>query len=206
MFWQPKDGMRPPPLRHNPFTALVTPRPIGWVSTISAGGIVNLAPYSFFNAVANDPPCVMFCANGRHADGGPKDSLANLRDVPEFVWHLCTWGLHEQMNLSAEHLPRSVDEMARAGLPAAPSQLVQPPRIRDARVAMECEVVQIVALPDGRDGIRNNLVVGRVVGIHLDDDVIVDGRVDVLRLRPVARLGYMDYTSVDAAFEMLRPD
>ena len=206
MFWEPKDGMRPPPLKHSPFNAIVAPRPIGWISTVDAAGAVNLAPYSYFNAVSGEPPCVMYCANGRHADGGQKDSLTNVREVPEFVFNLCTWGLHEQMNLTAAHLPRSIDEMGEAGLAAAPSVKVRPPRIAAAKAALECEVVTVVALPDGRNGITNNLIVGRVIGIHLDDDVIVDGRVDVLKLRPVARLGYFDYATADSLFEMLRPD
>jgi len=207
MFWEPKDGMRPSPLTHNPFNAIVAPRPIGWISTVSAAGEVNLAPFSYFNAVAGEPPCVMFCVNGRNRhDGGVKDSLANVREVPEFVFNLCTAELAEQMNRSAAHLPRSVDEMAQAGLAAAASVKVRPPRVAAAKAALECEVYTVLALPDGAGGVTNNLVVGRVVGIHLADEAIVDGRVDPLKLASLARLGYLDYSVVDNVFEMVRPD
>lgn len=207
MHFDPAVTMRPPPLQHNPYTALVMPRPIGWVSTMGKDGIVNLAPYSFFNAVAGDPPCVMFCANGRNRhDGGEKDSLRNVREVPEFVWNLCTYDLREQMNATSEHFPRGVDEMAKAGLAPAPSIKVRPPRVARAKVALECEVYRIVDLPPGKDGITNNMVIGRVVCVHVADEVISEGKIDVLKLKPMARLGYFDYAVIDDFITLLRPD
>jgi flavin reductase (DIM6/NTAB) family NADH-FMN oxidoreductase RutF len=207
MHFDPAVTMRPPPLKHNPYTALVMPRPIGWVSTIGKDGIVNLAPYSFFNAVAGDPPCVMFCANGRNRhDGGEKDSLRNVREVPEFVWNLCTYDLREEMNATSEHFPHGVDEMAKAGLAPAPSVKIRPPRVARSKVALECVVYRIVDLPPTRDGATNNMVIGRVVCVHIADEAIVDGKIEVLKLKPMARLGYFDYAVIDDFITLLRPD
>ena len=127
MFIDPSDGMRQPPLKFSPFKALVVPRPIGWVTTMSADGVLNLAPFSYFNAVCDAPPCVMYCVNGTHKDGGLKDSLVNVEATGEFVFNLTTWDLRVQMNDTSAHVPRSVDEMAEFGLTAAPSLKVKPP-------------------------------------------------------------------------------
>ncbi len=206
MFIDPAINMKPAPLRFSPFKALVVPRPIGWISTISAAGAVNLAPFSFFNGVSDDPPCVMYCPNGTHRDGGPKDSLKNVQETGEFVFNLCNWELREKMNLTAEHLPRGVDEMSAAGLAALPSEKVAPPRVAAAPAAFECRHIQTVDLPVGSGGKGSHVVIGEVVGIHIDDGVIVDGIVDIGLLRPVARLGYMDYAVVEESFSMARPD
>ncbi len=206
MFIDPAINMKPAPLRFSPFKALVVPRPIGWISTISAAGAVNLAPFSFFNGVSDDPPCVMYCPNGTHRDGGPKDSLKNVQETGEFVFNLCNWELREKMNLTAEHLPRGIDEMSAAGLAALPSEKVAPPRVAAAPAAFECRHIQTVDLPVGSGGKGSHVVIGEVVGIHIDDGVIVDGIVDIGLLRPVARLGYMDYAVVEESFSMARPD
>ncbi len=206
MFIDPAIDMRPAPLRFSPFKALVVPRPIGWISTVSTGGDINLAPFSFFNGVSDDPPCVMYCPNGSHPDGGPKDSLKNAEETGEFVFNLCNWDLREKMNLTAEHLPRNVDEMAAAGLEAAPSEKVAPPRVAAAPAAFECRYIQTVELPAGTGGRKSHIVIGEVIGIHIDESVIVDGIVDIGLLQPVARLGYMDYAVVREGFSMARPD
>ncbi len=206
MFIDPAIDMRPAPLRFSPFKALVVPRPIGWISTVSAAGEINLAPFSFFNGVSDDPPCVMYCPNGTHPDGGPKDSLKNVQETGEFVFNLCNWDLREKMNETAAHLPRSVDEMAAAGLPAAECEKVAPPRVAAAPAAFECRYIQTVDLPIGRSGKASHVVLGEVIGIHIDDSVIADGIVDIGLLRPVARLGYMDYAVVEEGFTMMRPD
>jgi flavin reductase (DIM6/NTAB) family NADH-FMN oxidoreductase RutF len=197
-------GMKPPGFRHSLYNALVVPRPIGWISTVRADGVVNLAPFSFSNMVAGDPPSFMYCANGSHREGGPKDSLANIAEVPEFVFNLCSYDLREQMNATSATSPRSVDEMAAAGLEAAPAVRVRPPRVAAAPLALECEVVQVVPLPSS-ETTSNNMVIGRVVEIHIDDRVVVDGIVDVRRIRPLARLGYQDYAVIDEPFSMVRP-
>jgi flavin reductase (DIM6/NTAB) family NADH-FMN oxidoreductase RutF len=205
MLIDPEIGMRPPPLRHNPFKALVAPRPIGWISTASAGGAINLAPYSYFNAVADSPPCVMFCPNGAKPDGSLKDSLVNVRETGEFVFNMATWATREQMNLTSAHEPRSVDEMAKAGLTAVPSVKVRPPRVKESPVHFECRLIQVVQMPAGKRGEPNHVVFGQVIAVHVSEEVVTDGLIDYRKLRPIARLGYMDYCVVDEHFSMQRP-
>lgn len=202
MFYETKD---PHGLKHNPFKSLIVPRPIGWVSTVDARGVVNLAPYSFFNGVGSDPPTVMFASEGTHTDGDFKDSATNVRETGEFVCNLATWELREPMNATSEHVPRSVDEFELAELTPSPSRLVAPPRVAESPVHLECTHLQTVELPSN-DPERPTLVVfGRVVGIHIDDSIIRDGMIDMDVFKPIARLGYMDYTVVDNVFTMRRP-
>lgn len=197
---------RPHGLRHNPFNALVIPRPIGWISSLDADGVPNLAPYSFFNAVAYTPPQVIFSVTGRHAtEGGFKDTLANVEATGEFVVNLATWGLREQMNRSSAPAPRTVDEFKLAGVTPAPAQLVKPPRVAESPVHLECRYVQTVKLLTADPKSPNSLVVGEVLGIHIADDVIVDGMVDYARLDAIGRLGYQDYTRVGGIFALERP-
>lgn len=205
MLIDPEIGMRPAPLKHNPFKALVAPRPIGWISTASASGAINLAPYSYFNAVADSPPCVMFCPNGTKPDGSLKDSLVNVQEIGEFVFNIATWATREQMNATSAHEPRSVDEMAKAGLTAIPSVKVKPPRVKESPVHFECRLIQVVRLPDGKHGEPNHVVFGQVIAVHISEEVVTDGLVDYRKLRPIARLGYMDYCVVGEHFSMQRP-
>jgi flavin reductase (DIM6/NTAB) family NADH-FMN oxidoreductase RutF len=196
---------QPHGLRHNPFKSLVAPRPIGWVTTISQAGKVNLAPFSFFNAVADAPPIVIIACNGSHKDGGAKDTLANIRETGEFVCNIATWELREQMNLSSADAPHGVDEMKLAGLAAAPSELVKPPRVAPAPAHLECVHLQTIELPATRAGSTNHTIFGRVVGVHISADILRDGMVDMTRFQPIARLGYNDYTVVREVFTMVRP-
>ena len=191
-------------LPHDPFKSCVVPRPIGWVSTLSATNVVNLAPYSFFNGVASAPHMVMFSSNGP-APQAEKDSLANCAETGEFVFNMATWDLREAMNRTSAPVERNVDEFELAGLEKAPSVLVKPPRVKASPIQMECRVHEIVDLPSDDPGIRNAIVLGRVLGIHIDDGVLTDGLVDMAKVRPIARLGYMDYTRVDLVFDMPRP-
>ena len=188
-------------LKHDPFKALVSPRPIGWISTIGTDGVVNLAPYSFFNAVAADPHYVMF------ASGGRKDSQRNAEETGEFVCSLATYALRNEMNKTGASAAPHVDEMELAGLTPAASQLVKPPRVKDSPVAFECRYHQTVNLP-GRNGEMGHyaMVIGKVVGIYIDDNAIHDGIVDMTALKPLARLGYHDYTVVESVFSMGRPE
>lgn len=202
MFYEPRDHHG---LKRDPFKSLVVPRPIGWISSQDADGRVNLAPYSFFNAVASNPPIVMFSANGVHAEGGIKDSAKNAEESGEFVCNLATWALREKMNVSSASLPRSADEFDVAGLTPAPSRLVKPPRVKESPVHLECLWIKSVPLPADDPDEPNTVVFGKVVGIHIDDAVIKDGLVDVSAFRPIARLGYMDYTVVETIFSMKRP-
>ena len=203
MFYQPGDEHG---LRGNPFNQLVIPRPIGWISSLDAAGHVNLAPFSFFSAVAYTPPQVMFSTTGPHAEGGAKDSLHNVRETGEFVFNLTTWALREAVNLTSTPAPRDVDELALAGLTPAPSHVVSPPRVAESPVHLECTLVEIVELrtPD-RAAHTNTAIFGEVVGVHIADDLLVDGLVDVRLLRPIGRLGYREYVDVTDSFEMTRP-
>jgi flavin reductase (DIM6/NTAB) family NADH-FMN oxidoreductase RutF len=185
---------------HDPFKALVVPRPIGWISTMSAKGELNLAPYSYFNGFSSVPPIVGFSSEG------DKDSSTFAMESGEFVWSMATWDLRDAMNASAATLPRGESEFAHAGLDTAPSRLVKPPRVAASPVAFECKVTEMVKLKDldGRDSGRR-LVLGRVVGIHLDERFVKDGRVDSAAMRPIARGGYDEYSVVERVFTMPRP-
>jgi flavin reductase (DIM6/NTAB) family NADH-FMN oxidoreductase RutF len=203
MFYRPGEEHG---LRGNPFNQLVIPRPIGWISSLDTEGRVNLAPFSFFNAVAYVPPQVMFSTTGPHAEGGAKDSLHNVRETGEFVFNLATWPLREAVNLTSTPAPRDIDELELAGLTPAAARVVSPPRVAESPVHLECTLVEIVELrtPD-REAHTNTTVFGEVVGVHIADEAIVDGRVDALRLDPIARLGYDEYTRVVQVFAMTRP-
>ena len=202
MFYEPKDGSGLP---HNPLNAIVVPRPIGWISTLSAEGVPNLAPYSFFNAVAYTPPQVMFAATSNHQFGGLKDAVADAQTTGEFVVNVATWEMREQMNASAVPAPREVDEFEYAGLTKAGSRLVKCPRVAESPVHLECRyTTSLEVISDDADN-PNTVVFGEVVGVHIDDSVLVDGRVDFLKLRPVGRLGYLDFVEVDSFFTMPRP-
>ena len=202
MFYKPHE---PHGLRHNPFKCLVAPRPIGWISSLDAAGRPNLAPFSFFNALASEPPVVVFGANGPHLEGGLKDTLVNVEATGEFVCNLATWETREAMNITSASAPRTADEFALAGLTPAPSALVAPARVKESPVHLECRYLQSVALPSDDPTQPNSAVLGQVVGIHIDDAVIKDGMLDQAALKPIARLGYQDYTVVETIFSMRRP-
>ena len=203
MFYEPRNGSGLP---HNPFKAIVVPRPIGWISTLSAAGIPNLAPYSFFNAVADNPPQVMFSASNNHKYGGLKDAVADVQSTGEFVVNVATLDLREQMNASAVPAPHDVDEFEYAGLTKAESRLVRCPRVAESPLHLECRYTQSVELPSDVPGDQNTLVFGEVVGVHIDESLLVDGRIDYFKVRPVGRLGYLDYVEVNNSFAMDRPD
>lgn len=199
MFYEPKDGHGLP---HNPFNALITPRPIGWISTRGADGADNLAPYSFFNGVAYEPPQVMFaCTSGKPDQDGVKDSTANIRDTGVFCINVVEFASAEAMNRTSGAWPRGVDEFADAGIAKAPCRLIDAPRVADAPAAMECRLTRIVQI----EGAANTVVFGEVIGIHMRDDCLVDGMFDVTRFQPVGRLGYRDFTKVTELFSLNRP-
>lgn len=187
-------------LARNPFTSLVVPRPIGWISTINPAGTVNLAPYSYFNVVSNRPPLVMF------ASTEPKDSRHNAEVTGEFVASLASFDLREEMGRSSEPIGRHESEPELIGLEMTPSRLVKTPRVANAWTALECRYVQTVLLKD-RNGtaLSSAMVIGEVVGVYIDDRLIVDGRVDITRARPLGRLGYRDYVAVVESFSMQYP-
>jgi len=187
-------------LAADPFKALVAPRPIGWIATTSARGELNLAPYSYFNGFSYSPPIVGFSSEGE------KDSATFAMETGEFVWSMATWALRDQMNASAASLPRGESEFAHAGLETAPSRLVRPPRVAASPAAFECRVTEMVKIKDldGSDTGRR-LVLGRIVGVHIDERFVKDGRVDSAAMRPIARGGYDEYSVVERVFSMPRP-
>lgn len=184
--------------QYDPFKAIVAPRPIGWVSTLSPDGKSNLAPYSYFNAFSQAPHYVAF------GSGPRKDSMRNIEETGEFTFSLATFDLREQMNASSAHV--TTDEFELAGLTKAASQIVKPPRVAESPAALECCLHRIVPLPDDDGNAHNFLIIGRVLGIHIDDRFIVDGRVDTAAMRPIARLGYSEYATVGETWKMRRPD
>jgi flavin reductase (DIM6/NTAB) family NADH-FMN oxidoreductase RutF len=189
-------------LPHDPFKALVAPRPIGWITAVSTKGEINLSPYSFFNAVSDLPPMVAFSSLGK------KDALTFIEETGEFVCNLATWDLRDAMNETSAPLARGHNEMAHAGLTAAPSRFVKPPRVADAPAAIECRHMQTVPLTPLSGGeARYFLVIGEVVGVYIDDGFIVDGFVDTAAMRPITRAGYRDYfvATPETKFSMTRP-
>jgi len=204
MFYDIDDNPTCQPLPHNPFKACVAPRPIGWISSLDEKGVPNLAPYSFFNAVTADPPLVMYASNGRQPHG-PKDTVGNIETTGTFVVNVATWDLRDAMNATSAPVEPHVDEFALAGLTAVPGTIVPAPRIRECPISMECTLHQVVELPSNQEDSRNTMVIGRVVGLHIDDSVLTDGKVDMAKLRPISRLGYMDYAELGPLFTMPRP-
>ncbi len=187
-------------LPHDPFKAIVAPRPIGWISTLSAEGVANLAPYSYFNAVGSRPDLVMFSSDGE------KDTLRNLRTSGEFVANYVSADLVAQMNASSASVDPQMSEFLTAGLEQAPSVLVRPPRVAKALAALECKVTNIIELA-GLDGnfSGNTMVIGQVVGVHIDEKALNEGRFDPALARPVARMGYHQYWGPDGFFDLRRP-
>ena len=192
-------------LPHDPFKSCVAPRPIAWVTTLDADGRVNLAPYSFFNAVTSDPPVVMISFNGYHAHGGEKDSLHNIKATGEFVVNMVPLALKDAMNLTSGPHPHDVDELELAGLTAEPAELVAPPRVQEAPIHLECRLLQEIELPCTLENSINRMILGEVLGIQIRDEVLRDGLIDLDRVKPLARLGYQEYTAVDNIFKMTRP-
>jgi flavin reductase (DIM6/NTAB) family NADH-FMN oxidoreductase RutF len=200
MFYEP--SKRNHGLPHDPFKAIVAPRPIGWITSMSRNGEINLAPYSYFNGVSSDPPMVMFASEGR------KDSVVFIEETGEFVCNLAVFDLRQQMNTTSGPYPRGVDEMKEAGLEAAPSVLVNPPRVKASPCAMECKWLQTVRLNDADGHLTQRYIVfGQVVGIHIDERFIVDGLLDTAAMMPIARAGYHDYFAAtpQTKFSLRRP-
>jgi flavin reductase (DIM6/NTAB) family NADH-FMN oxidoreductase RutF len=186
-------------LAHDPTTSLVVPRPIGWITTISPTGVVNLAPYSFFNMISSRPPFVMFASNSR------KHTQMHAQSGSEFVFNLATYDLRIEMNVTGSDYPEDVSEPELAKLAMAPSRMVKPPRVANSPIALECIYNQTVRLVSSNGKTHNyEMVIGEVVNVHIDDAVIVDRNIDMARIRPIARLGYNDYTVVDNIFAMKR--
>ena len=197
MFYEPTKGHGLP---HNPSKAIVSPRPIGWISTVSKVGEMNLAPYSFFNMLSDSPFLVWFSSESQ------KDSAANARETGEFVVNLASGRLAEKVVATSVNAPHGVDEFDYAGLTHAPCRIVRPPRVAEAGAALECKVTDIMT-PTGLGGRKSSAVVvtGEVVGVHIDDALLTDGLFDAVKAGNLARLGYFDYLTVEKLFQMHRP-
>jgi flavin reductase (DIM6/NTAB) family NADH-FMN oxidoreductase RutF len=199
--YEPKHGHG---LKHDPFNAIIAPRPIGWISSRGAKGNVNLAPYSFFNAFCYHPPIIGFSSTSK------KDSVHNIEETGEFVWNLATMDLARQMNATAAHVARDVSEFGIAGLTAVPGKLVNVPRVGESPVSFECRLSQIIQLQAANgEKAQAWLTLGEVVAVHIDKAFIKDGVYQTALTHPIVRAGRRgDYFEIrpDAMFEMVRPD
>ncbi len=203
MHYDPRTGRCPLPF--DPFKSCTVPRPIGWLSTVSPAGVANLAPYSQWQNLTFDPPMVMFAAN-QSTLGGRKDTVENAEATGWFVWNMATWELREAVNLSAMALPPEADEFEHAGVTKAACIEAPGPRVAESPCHFECEYLQTVRLPGNSQIGTVDLVIGRVARIHILDDVIrADGKLDIARIQPIARMGYFDYTVIRDTFEMRIP-
>ena len=198
MFYEPSKGNHS--LRFNPFKSIAVPRPIGWITTLDLEGRVNLAPYSQFQNLGADPPYVMFSASGSN------DSPRNAQDTGEFVCNMATYDLREAVNITSARYEHGVEEHEKAELDLIPSQLVKAPRVAACPIHMECRYHCSMVLPGRRAGASNVVVVGEVIGIHVKDEFIgPDGKIDIVKIRPLSRVGYHDYTTIDQVFTMSPP-
>lgn len=187
-------------LPHNPLKAIIAPRPIGWIGTRSRNGCVNLAPYSFFNMIADTPPLVMFSSSGK------KDSVSFIEETGVFTVSAVGDQLKQQMNTSSVDAPRGTSEFKYSGLATAAGRLVEAPFVKEAYAALECEAVEIKQLRDREGNLSENyMVIGEVIAVHLDENILTNGLVDIKKARPVSRLGYMDYATTEEVYQMFRP-
>ena len=195
-------------LSKNPFNSLIIPRPIDWISSIDNEGVVNLAPYSFFNAVCYRPPTVMFASGTGKGSDGMKDTRRNIEATGEFVCNLATWETRNQMNQTSAAVTPDTDEMNMAGLTNVSSKLIKVPRVAEAPVHLECRHLNSIEIPSWEKDNRYFIVLGEVIGIHIRDELITkDGLVDIEKMIPIGRMGYNDYTRIDGntLFTMIRP-
>ncbi|KAL1639717.1 hypothetical protein SLS58_007615 [Diplodia intermedia] len=205
MFYEP--GKTDHGLPHDPFKACVVPRPIGWIGSVSPAGAHNLAPYSQFNNLTFDPPYVMFSAN-QTPSGCRKDTVANVEATGRFSWNLATWDLRDAVNASAEQVPPDVDEFAHAGLEKDYSTVLTEPRVpmvKRSPVKFECEYHTTLRLPGNPPMGTVDVVIGKVVAVHIADDVLTDGILDVRKTLPIARCGYYQYAVIRDTFDMVIP-
>ena len=200
MFYEPKKGS---PFKIDPFKSLVFPRPIGWISSISKNGKANLAPYSYFNAVADEPPQVMFCSNGSSTYGKYKDTLSNILTTKEFVVNFATTTSRNQMNISSRDFKPDEDEFILSNLKKKKSRLVKPPSVKDSPVNLECKLVKTIKLKSNSKKI-STMIIGEVIGIFINNKFIKNNRVDSVAMRYIARMGYSEYTTISSKFNLKR--
>lgn len=205
MHYSTKQGKRSHGLPYDPFKSSTIPRPIGWLSTRSKDGVDNLAPYSQWQNLTWDPPMVMFAAN-QSVLGGRKDTVRNAEETGWFVWNMATWDLREAVNISSKALTSDVDEFESTSITKESCIEAPGPRVAESPVHFECEYVQTIRIPTGNEVSTVDLVIGRVAHVHISDDIILpNGKLDILKIKPIARLGYYDYTVINEIFEMVAP-
>jgi len=192
-------------LPFNPFKSCVIPRPIAWITSISKHNQINLAPFSYFNAISDLPPMIMFSVSNKKPDGHEKDTLRNIEDTKEFVVNIATLKLKDPMNLSSKSFDYGINEIEEIGLETLPSTLIKPPRIKQSPIHLECIYHQSIQLPVVDEAHTNRMIIGKVIGVHIEDDLIIDGKVDVTKFNPLARLGYREYSSIDTKFVIEKP-
>ena len=201
MFYEPKNGH---PFKIDPYKALVFPRPIGWISSISKRGIPNLAPYSYFNAVADEPPQVMFCSNGNSAYRKHKDSLSNILSTKEFVVNFATSKTRNAMNISSSNYKPDQDEFNATKLKKRKSKLVKAPSVNESPVNLECKLIRTIKLKTNSKKL-STMVIGEIIGIYINNKFIKNGRIDSVSMRYIARMGYTEYSTVSSKFSLTRP-
>jgi flavin reductase (DIM6/NTAB) family NADH-FMN oxidoreductase RutF len=192
-------------LQFNPFKGCIVPRPIAWISSISPDGITNLAPYSYFNAVAEKPPIIMFASGGKKSSAD-KDSLRNIEATGEFVVNIVSLGQKAQMMETSAALPYNESEIEHFHIQTLPSRLIKPPRVRASPINLECKYLSTIQLPKASEDVSNKIVLGEVIAVHIDDAVMTDGKVDIAKLQPLCRLGYKEYSVILSSFELHKPE
>jgi len=200
MFYEPKKGV---PFKIDPFKSLIFPRPIGWISSVNKNGVANLAPYSYFNAVTDEPPQIMFCSNGSSTHGKYKDSLSNILHTKEFVVNFVTTVTRNQMNISSRDFKPDEDEFLLSNLKKKKSKLVKAPSVRDSPVNLECKLVKIIKLQSNSEK-TSTMVVGEVIGVYIKNKFIKNNRVDSVSMKYIARMGYSEYTNISSKFNIKR--
>ena len=200
MFYEPKKGV---PFKIDPFKSLIFPRPIGWISSVNKNGVANLAPYSYFNAVTDEPPQIMFCSNGSSTHGKYKDTLSNILHTKEFVVNFVTTVTRNEMNISSRDFKPDEDEFLLSNLKKKKSKLVKAPSVRDSPVNLECKLVKIIKLQSNSDK-TSTMVVGEVIGVYIKNKFIKNNRVDSVSMKYIARMGYSEYTTISSKFNLKR--
>jgi len=191
-------------LKYNPFKGCIVPRPIAWISSISKEGITNLAPYSYFNAVAEHPPIVMFASGGKKGDDD-KDTIRNIEDTKELVVNIVSLSQKDDMIKTSTPIGYNVSEIDHFKIETLSSNLVKPPRVALSPINLECKYLQTLQLPTDNDKVSNKVVFGQVIAIHIDDKIMTDGKVDITKLKPLCRLGYKQYSAIIDSFDLERP-
>ena len=200
MFYEPKKGV---PFDTDPFKSLIFPRPIGWISSINKNGIANLAPYSYFNAVTDEPPQIMFCSNGSSSHYKYKDTLSNILSTKEFVVNFATSSTRNQMNNSSIDFKPDEDEFILSKLKKKKSKLVRAPSVKDSPVNLECKLVKTIKLKS-KSKKNSKMIIGEVIGININNKFIKNGRIDSVSMHYIARMGYSEYTTVSSKFDLKR--